>query len=85
MRQLEAGLLMPEIQMISFRMQRTVLLYTLQLNLVASSYMLGIVRGGSDQVSESISWEKVNSKCLKNFARIYNLKGLFNQLYDGHC
>ena len=36
------------------------------------------VRGGSDQVSESISWEKVNSKCLKNFARIYNLNGLFN-------
>ena len=36
MRQLEVGLLMPEIQMISFRMQRTVLLYTLQLNLLAS-------------------------------------------------
>ena len=40
--------------------------------------MLVIVRGESDQVSESISWEKVNSKCLKNFARIYNLNGLFN-------
>ena len=36
MRQLEARLLMPEIQMISFRMQRTVLLYILQLNLLAS-------------------------------------------------
>ena len=46
---------------------------------------MGFVRGGSDQVSESISWEKANSKCLKNFARIYNLKGLFNQLYVGHC
>ena len=37
MRQLEAGLLMLERQMISFRMQRTVLLYTLQLNLLASN------------------------------------------------
>ena len=46
--------------------------------------LLTMVRVGSDQVSESIKLGESEFKGSQNFARIYNFKFFFYQLYVDH-